>query len=141
MGRAALAGSIYFALVFAAGFALGVPRTLWLEPAVGPVAAVLVELPLMLAVAWLVCVRLLRRWPLRRAGATVMGGVAFALLLGAEAGLSVGLAGRSLAAHWALYGDTAHRLGLAGQIAFALFPLVQAWRSAAARGEGSADRR
>lgn len=140
MGHAALAGSIYFAVVFAAGFALGVLRTLVLEPALGPVAAVLVELPVMLAVAWMTCARLRRRWPLARAGALVMGGVAFALLMAAEAGVSMGLAGRSLAEHWALYGDTAHRLGLAGQVAFALFPLVQAWRTDAARGAAGTDR-
>jgi hypothetical protein len=128
MGRALLAGAVYVAIVFAAGFALGVVRSLMLEPAVGPLAAVALELPVMLAVAWFTCGRLLHRWPLSGAGAIVMGAVAFAALMALELGVSLGLAGRSLAGHWALYRQTAHQLGLAGQIAFALFPLVQARR-------------
>lgn len=44
----------YVGAVFAAGFVLGVLRTLWLAPAVGPLAAVAFELPLVLAFSTMV---------------------------------------------------------------------------------------
>lgn len=58
-----------------------------------------------------------------------MGAIAFLLLMGAEAGLSTLLAGRTLAEHLALYSQLPHQVGLAGQLAFALFPWIQARRS------------
>lgn len=126
---ASIAGSIYFAAVFAAGFALGVLRTLVLEPWLGALPAVLVELPIILGVAWLACARVLRRIPLAAAGPVLMGAVAFGLLMLAEAGISVLLAGRSLPQHLALYREAPHLLGLAGQVLFAAFPWIQARRA------------
>ena len=64
MMRTLFTGTAYVAAVFAAGFVLGVLRTLVLVPLWGELAAVLVELPLILTIAWLVCTRILRRWPL-----------------------------------------------------------------------------
>jgi hypothetical protein len=54
-----------------------------------------------------------------------MGAVAFILLMLAEAALSVGLSGRTVTGHLALYGEPAHLLGLAGQIVFATFRLMR----------------
>lgn len=54
-----------------------------------------------------------------------MGGVAFALLMAAEMLVGVLLAGRSPAAHLALYREPSHALGLLAQIGFALMPLLQ----------------
>ena len=129
MKRVLLSGTAYVAAVFAAGFVLGVLRTLVLVPLLGEMAAVLVELPVILAVAWLVCARILRRWPLSPAAAVGMGAIAFLLLMGAEASLSTLLAGRSLAEHLALYAQLPHQVGLAGQLAFAVIPWIQARRS------------
>lgn len=123
-----LTGATYFAAVFAAGFVLGVLRTLVLVPLLGELVAVLLELPVILTIAWLVCTRILRRWPLSPPSAVGMGAIAFLLLMGAEAGLSTLLAGRSLAEHLALYSQLPHQLGLAGQMTFAMFPWVQARR-------------
>lgn len=123
--RAFVAGAAYFAAVFAAGFALGVLRTTVLTPAIGHLAAVAIELPVILAIAWFACGAVLRRVAPTRGGAVLMGAFAFVLLMAAEAGLSVGLAGRSLAEHFALYARPAHLLGLAGQLAFAAFPIVR----------------
>jgi len=58
--RAAGAGVLYFVIVFAAGFAFGTMRTLFLVPQVGDVAAVSIEAPLILGVSWVAarfCVR------------------------------------------------------------------------------------
>jgi hypothetical protein len=134
MKRILLTGTAYVAAVFAAGFVLGVLRTLVLVPLLGELAAVLVELPVMLTIAWLVCTRILRRWPLPPPAALGMGAFAFLLLMGAEAGLSTLLAGRSPAEHLALYQQLPHQVGLAGQLAFALIPWMQARRLRTPRG-------
>lgn len=55
MMRAALAGLAYFTLVFAAGFGLGTLRVLALAPILGEGGAVLLELPIILAIAWMAC--------------------------------------------------------------------------------------
>lgn len=47
--RIAAAASLYFAIVFGAGFVLGPIRVLWLEPLVGPATAALCEAPFLLA--------------------------------------------------------------------------------------------
>ncbi|EXI92322.1 MAG: hypothetical protein AW12_00681 [Candidatus Accumulibacter sp. BA-94] len=125
MLKALQAGCTYFAGVFAVGFLLGVLRTLVLVPRVGETVAVLIELPVILGASWLICRRILRQASLSRAAAVVMGASAFALLMITELSISMLLANWSLAAHLALYAESAHRLGLAGQLAFALFPLVQ----------------
>lgn len=129
MMRILLTGIAYAAAVFSAGFMLGVLRTLVLVPLLGELAAVLVELSVILTIAWLVCTRILRRYLLSPKAAAAMGAIAFLLLMLAEAGLSTLLAGRSLAEHLALYAQLAHQVGLAGQLAFAVFPWMQALRS------------
>uniref|UniRef100_UPI001969E8F8 hypothetical protein n=1 Tax=Sandarakinorhabdus rubra TaxID=2672568 RepID=UPI001969E8F8 len=91
-------GLRYFAGVFAVGFALGTIRTLWLAPAIGELAAVAVELPVMLAASWWWCRRLLARRPLDTAGRAVMGGTAFLWLMAAELGLSLAF-GRTAGEH------------------------------------------
>lgn len=136
MAAAIRAGVLCFALVFAAGFVLGTLRVLVVAPAIGETAAVLAELPVILLIAWRLCRRLAARErvpaePLPRA---VMGGLAFVLLIGAEAALGAVL-GRPLAAQAAALATPAGLAGLAGQIAFGLMPLAQAWRSGPGRGE------
>jgi hypothetical protein len=127
------AAAAYFAAVFAAGFLLGVLRTLVLVPLLGELAAVLLELPVILGFAWLVCVRILRRWPMSAAAAAGMGLVAFLFLMVAEAGLSLLLAGRSLVEHLALYALLPQQVGLAGQLVFGLLPWVQGRGACVAR--------
>jgi len=131
MMRVLLTAVVYVAAVFAAGFVLGVLRSLVLVPLLGELWAVLFELPVILTIAWLICTRILRRWPLLPPVAAGMGAVAFSLLMLVEASLSNLMAGRSLTEHLALYAQLPHQLGLAGQLAFALFPWIQARRSIA----------
>ena len=120
-------GAFYFALVFAAGFVLGAIRTLLLAPRVGDLAAVAIELPVMLAVAWFACGAVLR-WVKPGQGIAaraVMGLLAFALLMAAELALALLLGVPSTSA-WLVSLTSAHGLlGLAGQIVFAIFPLVR----------------
>jgi hypothetical protein len=128
MAAALRAGVYYFAAVFASGFVLGALRVLVIAPRLGEAGAVAVELPVMLALSWFVCRWLVEREAVAaRAGPRVMMGlVALVLLLLAEAGVSILGFGRSLAEHLAAYGAVGAQLGLAGQVAFAAFPLLQA---------------
>ena len=128
MTQALKAGALYFALVFAAGFALGPIRLLWLVPRVGVRTAELMEAPVMLA-----AIVAAARWTIRRLALPFalsirlgMGFVALGLLLTAEftlvlrlRGLSVNeyLAGRDPVAGTAYY----VALGI-----FAVMPLLVA---------------
>ncbi|WP_163272562.1 hypothetical protein [Chelativorans alearense] len=123
--RAIRLGAFYFAAVFAVGFALGTIRSLALVPRLGELGAVAVELPVILIAAWIICGWLIGGQRLSPSEAAGTGGVAFVLLMLAEAAVSVGLSGRAVTAHLALYAEPAHLLGLAGQIAFASFPLIR----------------
>ncbi|RRQ24831.1 hypothetical protein D5687_01400 [Guyparkeria sp. SCN-R1] len=93
--RVLKAGTVYFLWVFAAGFALGVLRELWLAPWLGTRAAELAEMPVM----WLVIV-LAARWTVRR----------FALSATLPTRLATGL----LAVGWLLLAEVALVLGLRG---------------------------
>ncbi len=126
MTAAMRAGLIYFAGVFALGFLLGVVRILWLVPRLGETVAVLFELPVMLAAAWLWAGLLLQRLsvPRRAAPALVMGGVGFALLMAAEFALGAAT-GTSPALQVAKWGTVSGGMGLGAQILHAFFPLLR----------------
>lgn len=116
-------GLRYFAGVFAAGFLLGTVRTLWLAPALGELAAVAAELPVMLGFSWWWCRRLLSGRVLAAGQLAVMGGSAFLWLMLAELGLSLAF-GRTAAEHVAGLLAPPGLLGLAGQLVFAALPLA-----------------
>lgn len=126
---AARAGAVYFAVVFSIAFVLGVIRTLVLTPRLGAMMATAIEVPIVLIVSWFACRACLRRFPVPPAATdrAWMGLVAFALLICAELLLSILLTDRSVAEFFAAFSQPAQKLGLAGQIAFALMPVVQAW--------------
>ena len=124
------AGVAYCVIVFAIGFCLGIVRVLVVVPRLGELAAVTLEAPIMLAASWAVSLSCIRRFripavPLPR---LLMGVVAFALLIGLEAALSVLLFGWSMADWLAQYRTVPGMIGLAAQGAFGLVPLVQAYR-------------
>lgn len=121
-------GLAYFAAVFGLGFLLGTVRTLLLEPRIGALPAVVLELPVMLGAAWVICDRLLRGRDLTMGARAVMGGTAFAFLMLAELALALAF-GQTLAQHLQGYATTAHQLGLAGQIGFGLMPLLRGRRA------------
>lgn len=116
----------YFALVFGAGFLLGSVRTLVVAPNLGELTAVVTELPLILALSWLACGWVIRRFAVPSAAPArlAMGTIAIAFLLLAELGLSL-LMGMSLGNHLESYLDAAGAIGLGGQLVFAGFPLLR----------------
>ena len=127
MRRAVPAGAVYFLLVFLAGFVLGTFRVLVLLPRVGELAAVLLELPVMLGLSWVLAGGLVARFAVPATGLAraVMGVVGFALLLAAEMLLAVTVFGQQVAAHLAHYATLPGAVGLAGQVGFGLMPLLR----------------
>lgn len=129
MTDAVRAGALYAAIAFAAGFVLGAIRVLVALPLLGELLAVLLEIPIMLCLSWIACAWSVRRFavPAKSTARLAMGMVAFALLMAAEAALSILGMGISPGQYLATYRNTAAQLGLLAQIAFATFPLLQAW--------------
>jgi hypothetical protein len=127
MRRAIVAGLAYFTVVFAFAFAIGVVRVLLVAPRLGETVAVLLELPLVLAASWWCCGVLVRHFAVapRLIDRSVMGGLAFVVLQAAEGLLAVFVFSRSPAAYLAAFATLAGQLGLAGQIGFALIPLIR----------------
>jgi len=142
MRQSIKAGFAYFLLAFGMGFALGIMRTVFVAPVLGETFAVALELPIILVFAWFICRWLTRQFlvPARLSARALMGIFAFALLMMGEVAISILLAGRSLAEHVLLYREASHILGLAGQIAFALFPVLQILTARSASTEGEARR-
>lgn len=125
--RAFHAGLAYFAVVFAVAFVVGAVRVLFVAPRLGEALAVLLELPIILATSWWVCGDLLRRFavgPDLRERLT-MGLTAFLVLQGVEAAMGILAFGRSPGEYLSAFTTPAGQLGLAGQIAFALLPLIR----------------
>ncbi|WP_422029169.1 hypothetical protein [Roseovarius sp.] len=127
MGRAVSAGAVYFLVVFAVGFALGTFRVLVLLPRVGELTAVMLELPVMLVVSWVCAGWLVGRFrvPGRVADRLVMGSAGFGLLMVAEWMLAVFVFDRPMAAQLAHYARWPGAIGLAGQVAFGVMPVLR----------------
>ena len=126
MARVALPAILYVATVFAAAFLLGTLRVLVLVPRLGELAAVTLEVPVVLGLSWLVAGRVLRRWPLPRPGQRLaMGGLAFALLMLAETVLGITLFSRTMAGILTAMVTLPGLVGLAGQIGFGLVPTLR----------------
>ena len=97
------AGTLYFALVFGAGFVLGPIRTLWAVPRFGTRVAELIEAPIMFVVTilvarWIVRLLAVPPKPVSRLG---MGCVGLGLMLVAEFTLVLWLRGLSISGYLA----------------------------------------
>lgn len=127
MNSTAKAGVAYFAGMFALGFLLGTARVLLLAPVLGDWGAIVAELPVMLAISWIYCGWLLRRFAVPRLlrPRLLMGAIAFALLMIAEALLGFGLFDRTLRQQLQEMTSGPGFAGLVGQLAFAAFPLLR----------------
>jgi hypothetical protein len=103
MMRILKAGTLYFALVFGAGFVLGPIRLLWLVPRFGTRMAELMEMPILLVV-----IIVAARWIIRRLAVPAtassrlgMGCFALGLVLAAEFTLVLWLRGLSISEYFA----------------------------------------
>ena len=130
MTQVLVSASVYFTIVFVAAFALGALRVMVIAPRLGTLAAVLIEVPIVLGVSWVVCVQVVRLFdvPNEWLPRLLMGVMAFLLLMIAEPAIAIFGFGGSLTQYFAGFRSTAGLIGLLGQIAFALIPLVQALR-------------
>ena len=111
---------LYFGIVFALAFALGVARVLVVAPAIGPAAAVFLEVPIVLAASWLVARWLLRDRNFQLPQRLAVGGIAFALLMASEALLAALMFGQSLSQWIAAVLTPLGLFGLAGQLGLLL---------------------
>jgi hypothetical protein len=119
------AGAVYFLLVFAAGFVLGTMRVLLVVPHLGERRAELLEIPVMLVIAFVAARWVVGRWRIDTTPARlVTGGVALALLAAAEIGVVLSVRGETLAAYVAgrdPVAGTAYGLSL---LLFSAMPLL-----------------
>lgn len=90
-------------------------------------AAVLAELPIMLALSWFACRLIVQQFavPPQIAPRLIMGVTAYILLVAAEAAVALTLFGQSGAQFLQGFTRLPGELGLAGQIAFAILPLIE----------------
>ncbi len=123
-------GSLYFVLVFAAGFVLGTVRVLWLVPRLGERTAELIETPIMLLV-----IIIAARWVVRRLAVPhvpskrlAVGMIALALLLTAELTFVLSLRGLSIAEYIAARDPVSGVVYLVMLGVFAAMPLIVARR-------------
>ena len=128
--QATKAGALYAIVVFSIGFMLGTIRVLLLAPRLGETTAVIIEAPIMLSASWFVCRWCVDRLDVRRTvpARSLIGLVAFLVMMSAEVGLGAVL-GRSVADQIAMYKSASGAIGLAAQVIFAMFPVIQVrWR-------------
>jgi hypothetical protein len=120
------AGVAYAVTVFAIGFLLGTARVLLLAPRVGQTIAVSVEAPIILTASWYVSSVLMKRLAVGAEISTriLVGVVAFATLMILEIGLSISLFHRPMGEYLAGLRSPAGAIGLAAQVCFATFPLL-----------------
>ncbi len=119
------AAVLYFAIVFGVGFALGTIRTLWLVPRLGPRAAELLEMPVMLVVIAVAARSVVRSLsvPSTKSARLAVGFVALILMLAAEFGFVLWLRRISIRQYLATRDPVAGALYYLMLVVFALIPL------------------
>jgi hypothetical protein len=123
--RIAAAATLYFAIVFGAGFLLGAIRVVWLEPRIGPIVAVLCEAPFILtfivaAAHWVPRVVKMHCGP---AALVLMGMGALVLQQLADLVVGIGLRGNSPAEQLSQFTRPEGRIYALLLLAFAFMPL------------------
>jgi hypothetical protein len=120
------AGALYFALVFGAGFVLGIPRVLWLVPRLGARAAELIESPIMLVVIIFAARWVVRRFSLPPTVAARLGPgfMALGLMLAAEFTVVLKIQRLTLAQYFAGRDPVAGTVYILMLLAFAVMPLI-----------------
>jgi len=124
MKQIAKAGSLYFLLVFAAGFVLGTIRTLWVVPILGARTAELIEEPIMFAVS-ILAARWVVRWlqfPHDRRLRLGLGCVALGLMLLVEFTFVLRIRGLTLREYFATRDPISGTVYFVTLAAFAVIP-------------------
>ena len=119
------AALVYFAVVFAAAFVLGILRVTLIAPQVGALAAVALEVPVVLVISWVVAEHVLRRWPSGWRHRIAIGALAFGFLMVAELALGMFVFGQTTGQFLAAIATPPGALGLAGQLGFAAIPALR----------------
>ena len=122
------AAGLYFALVFSAGFALGILRTLWLAPRFGARRAEIGEAPVMLAVSFVATrgVTAFLDLPPDATLRLVIGSLALVFMLAAEFALVLPLRGLTFQRYFSTRDPVAGAVYYASLVAFALMPFAAA---------------
>ncbi len=124
MFKAYTMGLLYYAAVFAVAFALGIARALAINQYVGASAAVLLEVPVVIVLSWAIARHLLKRNSFSLPQCAVMGATAFVLTMASEVVLARLLRGQNAMEWMSNIVTPIGLVGLAGQIAFALMPML-----------------
>jgi hypothetical protein len=126
------AGLVYFASVFAVGFALAPVRELWLVPTFGQRTGELLEFPVMMAAMIPIAAWINRRWLKGSRAATRLGAglVALSAMLLAELGVVLWIRGVSLGDYVADRDPVAGSVYLTMLVLFSLLPWLLSRRSA-----------
>lgn len=118
------AGALYFALVFAAGFILGIIRTVWVVPRLGTPWAEILEAPFMVLISFLAACWVVRRLSLppslRLRIAVGLIGLIFMLL--AEFSFALWIRGLAFREYWSQRHPLATSVYFAALVLFALMP-------------------
>ena len=124
------AGTLYFALVFGAGFVLGPIRILWVVPRFGTRMAELMETPIMFVVSIVAARWIVRRLavPPKPASRLGMGCVGLGLMLVAEFTLVLWLLGLSISEYLASRDPVSGTVYYVMLGVFAIMPLLVARR-------------
>ncbi len=143
MKRALRAGLTYFAMVFGAGFLLGMVRVPLLVPRLGERMAELLEMPVMFVVILLAARFLVRRFSLAPAlsGSGAAGVIGLALLLGAELTLALLLQDQSLASYLASRDPISGSVYLVMLVVYAAMPTLVAYHRRVPRAPNSTQNR
>ncbi len=121
------AATVYFALVFGAGFVLGTVRVLWIVPRVGTRTAELMEAPIMLAVTIVAARWVVRRiLPAAAAARFGTGIIALGFLLVAEFGVALRLRGLTIREYLAEFDPISGSVYFILLEIFAVMPLLVA---------------
>jgi hypothetical protein len=120
------AAFVYFLILFVIRLVGNVLRVYLLAPMIGHTMTALLEVPVLLLVAWVASRALINRFGMRRrlSHAALMGVVTLGLLIAAEALLSTSL-GDSLDQFLRAFGRAPGGLGLLSAIILSFFPAIQ----------------
>jgi hypothetical protein len=137
--RVAIAGLLYFAIVFGAGFVFGVFREMVLTPVYGRTSAIILEAPFMLlaivAGAWIVVHRSGSSWS--KTTLLMVGIIALLLVQAADFGVGLGLRGMNVQDQLAYLRTTAGQIYLGSLAVFVMMPLAMGTFAKPGRSDGT----